>query len=320
VRLHRYLSAAALATFALCAHAAESYPTRPVRVIDPYAPGGSTEAQARIIVAKLSEALGQPVIVESRPGAGSSVGTQIVAQATADGYTLLFTNPGFVTVPAMTRKAPFDPVKDFAPVIRIGTQPQILVVHPSLPGDFREFIAYAKANPGKLNYGSTGTGGGSHLGMEYFASAAGIKLVHVPYKGSSPASTAIVANEVQLGVFTANSVLPHIRSGRMRALGVTSQKRSTTVPDVPTTREGGLSGFEVVSWTAMFAPIGTPARIVEKLNQHLDAALRMPDVRERLLKLGVEPGGGSPRELAAFVAAQLRMWNKVIEDAKIARE
>jgi tripartite-type tricarboxylate transporter receptor subunit TctC len=299
--------------------AGEGYPAKPIRMIDPFAPGGSTEAQARSIAMKLTEAWGQPVVIESRPGAGSALGTQIVANATADGYTVLFTNPGFVTVPSMARKPPFDPIRDFVPVIRVGTQPQLLVVHHSLPGTLKEFLNQAKANPGKLNYGSTGVGGGSHLGIEYLKSVAGIDLVHVAYKGSAPATTALLAGEVQLVSLTANSVLPHIRAGRLRALAVTSPNRSIVVPEVPSVREAGLAGFEVVSWTGIFAPAKTPSAIVDQLNRQINLALKSKEVRERFTQIGIEPSGGTPADLAAFVAGELRKWAKVIDTARIER-
>ena len=299
---------------------AQDYPTRPIRIVDPFAPGGSTEAQARAIGAKLTEAWGQPVVIDARPGAGSAVGTQLVARSTADGYTLLFCNSGLATVPGVSRKPPFDPVKDFSPVILAGTQPQVTVVHPSLPGTLKEFLSYAKANPGKVNFGSSGVGGGSHLSMEYLKSVAGINIVHVPYKGSAPAATAIMANEIQLGSFSAHSILPHIKSGRLRALMVTSNKRSVVVPDVPTPAEAGLPGFEVVTWGAIVAPAGTPADIVTKLNRQINVALESAEVKERFARIGVDPAGGTPQQAAKFIAAEVRKWAKVIADAGIPRE
>ena len=314
------LAFAACVVFAASALAAEPYPTRPIRIVDPFAPGGSTEAQARAIGAKLTEAWGQPVVIDARPGAGSAVGTQLVARSTPDGYTLLFCNSGFATVPSIARKPPFDPLKDFSPVILAGTQPQVTVVHPSLPGTLREFLQYAKANPGKVNFGSSGVGGGSHLSMEYLKSVAGINIVHVPYKGSAPAATAIMANEIQMGSFSAHSILPHVKSGRLRALIATSSKRSSVLPDVPTAAEAGLPGFEVVTWGAIVAPAGTPAAIVTKLNQQINAALESAEVKERFARIGVEPAGGTPQQAAKFIAAEVRKWSKVIADAGIPRE
>ena len=314
------LAAMALALATAPAFAAEPYPARPIRIVDPFAPGGSTEAQARAIGAKLTEAWGQPVVIEARPGAGSAVGSKLVAQATPDGYTLLFCNSGFATVPGLARKPPFDPLKDFAPVILAGVQPQVTVVHPSLPATFKEFLDYAKANPGKVNFGSSGVGGGSHLSMEYLKSVARINIVHVPYKGSAPASTAIIAGEIQLGSFSAHSILPHVKAGRMRALIVTWNKRSPVLPDVPTAAEAGLPGFEVVTWGAIVAPAGVPHALVTKLNAQINAALESAEVKERFARIGVEPAGGTPQYAAKWIAGEVRKWAKVIADAGIPKE
>lgn len=317
-RLRLLLAAAFIA--AQSAHASESYPNRPIRIVDPFAPGGSTEAQARAIAAKLTDAWGQPVVIEARPGAGSALGSQLVTQATPDGHTLLYNNIGIITVPSMSKKPPFDPLKDLAPVILTGTQPQILVVHPSLPGTLKEFLAHARANPGKLNYSSSGVGGGTHLSLEHLKSVARIELVHVPYKGSAPATAAILAGEVQLTSVTANSVLPHIKSGKLRALSVSSSKRSVALPDVPTAAEAGLPGYEVVTWGAMFAPARTPPAIVDKLNRQINLALQSPEVRERFVRLGLDPAGGTPQDLSRHLATEWRKWSKVIADAGIPKE
>ena len=301
--------------------AADVYPSRPIRIVDPFAPGGSTEAQARAIAPKLSEAWGQPVVIDARPGAGSSLGSALVAQAAPDGHTLLFNNVGLITVPTLMKKPPFDPVKDFAPVIHVGSQSQIVVVHPSLPvTTLKELLSYAKANPGKVNYGSSGVGGSSHLGMEFFKMVAGVDVVHVPYKGSAPASTAIMAGEIQLGSFAGNAMIPHIKSGKLRALAVTSRRRSALFPELPTTAEAGLPGYEVDSWGGIFAPAATPAAIVTKLNQQINLALQAPDVKERFARIGVEPVGGPPQVLSKLMASETRKWTKVIEDARIPKE
>ena len=299
---------------------AGQYPTKPIRIIDPYAPGGSTEAQARVIGQKLTEQWGQPVVIDGRPGAASAIGTQIVARSNPDGYTLLVNNATFSTVASLSRKPLFDPVKDLAPVIQVGAQPLILVALPSLPNNLKELLSYAKANPGKLNYGSAGTGGATHLSMEYLMSMAGIKLMHVPYKGSAPSVTAMLGGEVQLGIFSANSVLPHINSGRLRALGVSSTKRTPTLPDVPTIAEAGVPGYEVVQWSGIYAPAGTPSEIVGKLNRQINEILKLPDVKERLAKLGVDAAGGTSQQFGAFTAAEVRKWAKVIAVAGIPRE
>lgn len=316
----RHFTLAALLAAACTAAAADSYPSRPIRVIDPYAPGGSTEAQARALGQKLTEAWGQAVVVDGRPGAGSAIGTQIAAKSTPDGYTLLFTNAAFATTPNLARKPLYDPLKDLVPVILVGTQPLILVVHPSMPATLKELLAYAKANPGKINFASAGTGGATHLAMELFKSTARIDIVHVPYKGSAPSATAIMAGEVQMGIFSGNSVLPHIGAGRLRALGVSTPKRSVALPDVPPITQAGVPGYEVVQWSGIYAPAGTPRDIVARLNKQINEVLRMPDVKERFARIGVEPAGGTTQEFAAFTVAEVRKWKKVIDDAGIPRE
>ena len=299
---------------------AADFPTRPIRIVDPFAPGGSTEAQARALAQKLNETWGQPVVIDARPGAGSSLGSAVVANATPDGYTLLVNNVGLVTSALLAQKPPYDPVKSFAGVIVTGTQPQFIVVHPSLPATLKDFIAYAKANPGKVNFGSSGVGGSSHLSMEYFKIATGTDLVHVPYKGSNPSATAIIAGEIQMGSFSGNSVLPHIRSGKMRALAVTTLKRAAVMPEVPTADEQGLRGYEVVTWGGIFAPARTPAPIVAKLNQQMNAALQTADVKDRYARIGVDVAGGAPEVLNKLLAAEQKRWSKVVTDAKIPKE
>ena len=299
---------------------AAQYPDKPIRIIDPYAPGGSTEAQARVIGQKLTEVWGQPVVIDGRPGAASAIGTQIVAKSTPDGYTLLVNNAALATVPNLSRQPLFDPIKDLAPVIQVGAQPLILVALPSLPNNLKELLSYAKANPGKLNYGSAGTGGATHLSMEYLMSMAGIKLVHVPYKGSAPSAAAMAGGEVQLGIFSANSVLPHIHSGRLRAFGVSTIKRSPALPDVPSIAEAGVPGYEVVQWSGIFAPAGTPSEIIGKLNRQINEILKLPDVKDRLARLGVDAAGGTSQQFAAFTADEVRKWAKVIAAAGIPRE
>ena len=313
------LSAAALAALATAAFAAD-YPTRPIRIVDPFAPGGSTEAQARALGQKLNEAWGQPVVIDARPGAGSSLGSSVVAQATPDGYTLLMNNVGLVTSALLAKKPPYEPTRDFAGVIMTGTQAQFIVVHPSLPATLKEFLAYAKANPGKVNFGSSGVGGSSHLSMEYIKLSTGTDLTHVPYKGSNPSATAIIAGEIQMGSFSGNSVLPHIRSGKMRALAVTTLKRAAVMPEVPTADEQGLRGYEVVTWGGIFAPARTPAAIVAKLNQQMNVALQTADVKDRYAKIGVDVAGGAPEVLNKLLAAEQKRWGKVVVDARIPKE
>ncbi|MGH8619309.1 MAG: tripartite tricarboxylate transporter substrate binding protein, partial [Burkholderiales bacterium] len=313
-------AAAAAAGGAAPAAAAEAYPARTILVIDPFAPGGSSEVQVRVIVQRLSQAWGQAVVVESRPGAGGAIGSQSVARAAPDGYTLLFTNAAIATVPSLAREKPFDPLRDFSPIVLAGKHPFLLVAQPALPDNLKDLLAYAKANPRKLNFSSSGVGAGSHLAMEYFGSMAGIQLTHVPYKGSSPAATAIVSGEVQLATVTANAVLPYLKSGKLRAVGVSTLTRSPLMPEVPTIAEAGIPGFEVVQWSGFLAPAKTPDAIIDMLNREINAVLRLPDIRQRFADLGIEPAGGTPRQFADFLAAEVRKWTKVIQDAGIRAE
>ena len=320
LKLTAYSAAIVLAVLASSAIAADAYPTRPIRMVDPFSPGGSTEAQLRALVPKLTEAWGQPIVIDSRPGAGSALGSQLVAQAAPDGYTFVFNNVGIVTAPTLSKRPLYDPVKDFAPVILVSTQPQFIVVHPSMPATLKEFLQYAKANPGKINFGSSGVGGSSHLSLEYFKMVTGINVVHVPYKGSGPSTTAMVAGEIQLGSFAGNAVLPQIRAGRIRALAVTSLKRAAVMPDVPTAAESGLPGYEVISWGAIFGPARMPAAIVMKVNEQVNAALQTADVKERFGRIAIDPAGGPPDVLAKLVVSEQRKWSKVIAEAGIPRE
>jgi tripartite-type tricarboxylate transporter receptor subunit TctC len=297
--------------------AAETYPGRTILVVDPFAPGGSSEVQVRVVVQKVASTWGQSIVVESRPGAGSAIGTQSVARAAPDGYTLLFTNAAIATVPSLSRDKAFDPVRDFAAIVQAGRYPFLLVAQPTLPDNLKDLIAYAKANPRKLNFSSSGIGAGSHLAMELFGSMAGIQLVHVPYKGSSPSATAIVSGEVQLATVTANAVLPYLRSGKLRALGVSTLARSPLMPEVPTIAESGVPGYDVSQWSGFLAPAKTPVAIVDRLNREINVALQLPDVRQRFADLGIEPVGGTPKQFADFVAAEVRKWTRVIQDAGI---
>ena len=317
-RVTRRRLRASLGAALLClSTGASAYPTKPIRIIHPYAPGGGTETQARAVGQYLSEAWGQPVVVDGRPGAGGAVGTQIVARSAPDGYTLLLTNAAFATSSVLSAKPLFDPLRDFSPVVHIGTAPSILVAHPALPSTLKDFLAHVRANPGKLHYGSSGTGAGSHLAMEYLMSMAGIDMVHVPYRGSAPAAIALVAGEVQVAIFSGSSVLPHIRSGKMRALGVTSTRRSETLPEVPPLSEIGVPGYAVLQWSGVLAPAGTPKPLISQLNQKINEALQSRQVREQLAKIDVEPAGGTSEHFAAFVRSEVAKWTKVIRQGGI---
>jgi tripartite-type tricarboxylate transporter receptor subunit TctC len=298
---------------------AQTYPTKPIRMVVPFPPGGTTDILGRVAAQKLSEALGQQVIVDNRPGAGGNIGTEAVAKSPPDGYTLL-TDPGSTLTinPSLFAKLPFDPLKDFAPITILAAVPNLLVVHPSLPvRNVKELIALAKSKPGQLNYASSGAGQSTHLSMELFKSMAKVNMIHVPYKGSSPAITDLLGGHVLLMFDNMPSALPHAKAGKLRGIAVSTAKRSPVTPDVPTVAESGLPGFEVSVWFAVLAPATTPREIVDRLNGILVKALHAPDVRERLSSQGAEPIGDTPADFTAVMKRDLVKWAKVVKDADI---
>ena len=296
---------------------AQDYPSRPLRLIVPTAPGGGTDFTGRLVAAKLSESLGQQVVVENRGGGGGSVGADNAAKSTADGYTLLLGSIATHAVnPALYKKLPYDHLKDFAPVSLIGTVPNALVVHPSVPAkSVQEFIAYAKANPGKINYGSSGVGSPPHLSMELLRSMTGINLVHVPYKGAGPALADLLGGQMQAMCTSLAGLINFIKSGRVRALGVTTAKRNPQLPDVPTIVESGIPGYEVTIWYAVFAPVATPKAIVQKLNTEMVKALNSQEMKERMALQGMDPAPSTPAELTAFVKIETAKWAKAAKDS-----
>jgi len=296
---------------------AQNYPSRPLRMIVPTAPGGGTDFTGRLVAAKLSETLGQQVVVENRGGGGGSVGADNAAKSTPDGYTLLLGSIATHAVnPALYKKLPYDHLKDFAPVSLIGTVPNAMVVHPSVPvKSMQEFITYAKANPGKINYGSSGVGSPPHLSMELLRSMTGINLVHVPYKGAGPALADLLGGQVQAMCTSLAGLINFIKSGRVRALGVTTAKRNPQLPDVPTIVESGVPGYEVTIWYGVFAPVATPKAIVQKLNAEMIKALTSPEMKERMALQGMDPAPSTPAELAAFVKAETLKWAKAAKDS-----
>jgi tripartite-type tricarboxylate transporter receptor subunit TctC len=307
-----FVFAVAMCAFAAVA-SAQLYPARPVRMVIAFPPGGGTDVVGRIIGQKLSETWPQPVVIDNRPGAGSTIGTEIVARAPPDGYTIQMVSMSHALNVALYRKLPYDPVRDFAHVILAARAPNVLVVHPSVPAkNVKELIALAKARPGKLNFSSSGSGGVAHLAMEMFRSVAGIDIVHVPYKGAGPAMTALVSGEVQLMMATAPVALTQMKANRVRALAVASLKRSTLVPDLPTIAEAGYPGFQADTWYGVIAPLRTPAAIVTQLNGDVGRVLRMRDVQAQLEQQGAEPAGSTPQEFRAFVEAEVARWSKVI--------
>ncbi len=297
------------------------YPSRPVRIIVPHTPGGTTDFTARLIAPRLSERLGQTVVVDNRAGAGSLVGTDLVAKAAADGYTLLVVASSLTIIPSIYKKIPFDPVQDFAPVTTLSWYPNLLVVHPAVAvNSVRELIALAKAKPGTLNFASGGAGTGTQLGAELFKSMAGIDIVHIPYKGGGPAITALLAAEVHLYFAPIPSVLPLVRAGKLKALAVTSARRSLALPDLNSMAEAGVRGYDESTWNGLLAPARTPREIVMKLNSEMTAVLKTPEMRERFAAEGAEPAASGSEEFAAMIKREITKWAKVIRDAGIKSE
>ena len=310
----------ALALIASLAHA-QQYPARAVRIIVPSAPGGGTDITARILAPKLSEQLGQQFVVENRAGAGTMIGGEAVARAAPDGYTLLMGISTLAINPATYKKVPYDALKDFAPITHVVSLPNLLVTHPSLPvKTVKELIAFSRARPGELYYASAGVGTSPHLSTELFLLMGGIKMVHVPYKGSGPGIVDIVAGHVSVMTPSILSGLPRIKSRRLRGLGVTSAKRAGGVPDIPTIAEAGLPGYEAVQWFGLLAPVATPREIVSRLHAETVRALQAADVRNRLSADGADPVGSTPEEFAAFIRSETAKWAKVVKQAGITPE
>ncbi len=296
----------------------QAYPVKAIRMVKPFAPGGGLDAQAHVITQKLAEIWGQPVILDSRPGANGAIGSQMVAGATPDGYTLLFTNSSFATVSLLMSKPMFDPHRDFATVILVGVQPMILVAHPSMPATLRDMLALTRERPGKFNFASAGST--SQLNMELLKAMARVDLVHVPYKGTAPAVTAMLGGEVQFAIFSANVILPHVKAGKLRALGVTSVKRAASLPEVPAIAESGVPGYETIQWSAVLAPARAPRAIILKVNAEIDRLLKLDEVRQRLGNLGVEPAGGSPEQFSAYLRAEIAKWARTIKETGVRTE
>ena len=301
--------------------AAQDYPNRPIRLVVPQPPGGPTDIVSRILAQKMSERMGQPINVDNRAGAGSNIGTEIVAKAPRDGYTLVVATVQHIVNPFLFAALPFDPVRDFAPVTLISKAHIVLIANPESPAhSLRDLIAAARARPGQINWGSAGNGSTSHLAVELFKVSTGADVVHVPYKGTQPALTDLVGGRIPVmfdGVITS---LPHIKAGRVRPLAVASLTRSQLLPEVPTMTEAGLPGFEAVGLAALLAPAGTPPEVIARLHREVVAVVQAAEVRERLIAMGLEVVGNSPAEFAEYLRSESLKWGKIIRDAKIRAE
>jgi tripartite-type tricarboxylate transporter receptor subunit TctC len=294
---------------------AQTFPNRPITLVIPFVPGGSTSIVGRVIADKMSQLLGESIVVDNRPGAGGTVGTKVVAKSNPDGYTILLGYTGTLAIePSLYKNAGYDPRKDFAPIGMIGHAPNSLVVHPAFPAKtVAELIAYAKANPGKVNFGSAGVGTVSHIAGEYFAQVAGIKLVHIPYKGTGPALTDVLGGHIPMAFAPIPASHANVSAGLLRALAVTSATRSSLLPEVPTVAESGLPGFDVSLYYGLVAPAGTPRPIIDKLNKQLRAALDSEEVKKQLAQDGTEITPGTPEDYADFIAKDERKWSELLK-------
>lgn len=297
---------------------AQSYPAKPIRILIGFSPGGGADVVARSLSPRLVEALGQQIVVENRPGANGIIAAELAAKAPPDGYTLLVAPGNYAFAPAMNAKLPFDMATAFAPVSQLAETPLLVVVHPSVPvKSMQQLIALAKSHPKKLSYASGGIGGSGHLAMELFRTMTQVQAVHVPYKGTGAAIADLIGGQVPLCFCTLPSVFPHVKSGRLRALAVTTTRRSTSVPDIPTVAEAGVPGYEMSQWYGLLAPAGTPAPIIERLNTEVGKALKHPESRSRLQAQGADPVGSSPQEFGTFFKAEIAKWTRIVQKAGI---
>ncbi len=320
MRLRFAFLAATLLAAALPA-LAQPYPNKPVKIVVPFPAGGPTDVVTRSLADKLGAALGQPVVVENKPGAGGAIGADFVAKSPADGYTLVMATSSTHSIGPYLAKLPYDPEKDFTPIVWVGNATNILVVNAQLPANnVQELVALAKKEPGRLNYATSGIGTVVHLTSELFASTAGIKLTHVPYKGVQQSVPDLISGQVAILFDNIMTAQPHIKAGKVKALGISSPKRSPLVPDVPTVAEQGLPGFESVTWFGLLGPAGTPRAVVERVNAEMNKALQSPEVLARFAQLGFEPAGGSAADFAATIQRDARKWSKVIKDAGVKPE
>ncbi|MDM0032705.1 tripartite tricarboxylate transporter substrate binding protein [Variovorax sp. J22P271] len=308
---------AALALAPLAAGAQAAFPAKPITIIVPFSAGGTTDILARVVGQYMGRDLGQTVVVDNRAGAGGNIGGQAAARAPADGYTLFMGTVGTHAInQSLYKKMPFDPIKDFAPLSRVAMVPNLLVANPSQPfKNVKEMIAYAKANPGKINFGSSGNGSSIHLSGELFKQMAGVDMQHVPYRGSAPAVSDLLGGQIAVMFDNMPSAIPHVKGGKLRALAVTTAKRSPALPDVPTIAEAGVPGYEATSWFGLLAPAGTPAPVLAKLNASILKALADPEVKKKLAEQGAEPHGEQPAQFAAFIESETLKWGKVVKES-----
>lgn len=300
---------------------AQNFPQRPIRLIDPYAPGGGSGVVARLVAVKLSEAWGRQVVIDNRPGAAGAIGTELAMRAVPDGHTLMMGTSGSIAISPNMNKVPYDPVRDFIAITQTSGQAMLVVLHPSVPvNSVKELIALAQAQPNKLTYASSGSGGSGHLAVELFQSIAKVRMIHVPYKGSGPAVQALVGGESQIGFNNILAVLSYVNAGRLKGIAVTSPKRAPAMPNLPTLAESGVTGYEAMSWNGMFAPAKTPRAIITKVHAEVVKALNSPDVRDKLVAMGSDPVASTPEEFAAYVKSEVARWGKVIKDNNIRGE
>jgi tripartite-type tricarboxylate transporter receptor subunit TctC len=293
---------------------AQTYPTRVVRIVVAYPAGGSIDVTSRLLAQPLSAAMGQNFVIDNRAGAAGNIGTDFVARAVPDGYTLLMGSAASISsAPAVYAKLPYDPVRDLAPIVQVANQPNVLTVHPSVPAKtLKEFIALAKANPGKFNYGSSGIGASQHMTAELFALLTGVKIEHIPYKGGTPAMTDLISGQIDFMFTPAPNAIAYVREGRIRGIAVTSLKRSSALPELPTMNESGLKGFELLGWIGLLGPAGTPREIIDRLNAEVNKQLA-GDIRKRLTELGLDAVGGTPEQFAAFIRQDIAKYQRVVK-------
>ena len=316
------LSALALGLLASSGAWAQNFPSiKPIRIVVPYAPGGPVDVTARIMAERMEAHLGQRVLVENKAGGNATIGTEFVARAAPDGYTLLMAAPAHTANPSLIKSITFDTAKDFAPIAMVMDQPMLIAVHASVPANnIKELVALVKANPSKFNYGTSGAGGPQHLMGELFKAATGTQIMHVPYKGAAPAAAALLAGDTQVAFSTPTNILPHVKSGKLRALASSTARRSPFSPELPTLAESGVAGFEYSSWTGLLAPAATPRDVVQKINDAVMKALAEKEARDKMFQNGIQPVGSSPEEFARFIALDLARSAKIIRESGIQPE